>query len=141
MSSRSARLEWADDENGSKIHEDQGERTTMESFSLRPVEPTDRWEIAELIFVSTNAWYQARGRPPIFSGGAETTVVFFDVYDALDPGCGVVAVDRAGGRLAGSCFYHPRPTPALQLWFFAIIREKFCTLLKKVGALNCQTSR
>ena len=36
-----------------------------------------------------------------FSGGAETTVVFFDVYEALDPGCGIVAMDAATGRLAG----------------------------------------
>jgi RimJ/RimL family protein N-acetyltransferase len=82
----------------------------MDSFTLRPIEPTDRWEIAELICVSTNFWYQTHGRPPIFSGGAATTLVFFDVYQALDPGCGVVAVDRMSGRLAGSCFYHPRPT-------------------------------
>ena len=67
-------------------------------------------KFAELICISTNFWYQTHGRPPIFSGGSETTLVFFDVYQALDPGCGIVAVDHASGRLAGSCFYHPRPT-------------------------------
>ena len=82
----------------------------MDPFTLRPMKPADRWEVAELICLSTNFWYQTHGRPPIFSGGAETTAVFFDVYQALDPGCGVVAVDRSSGRLAGSCFFHPRPT-------------------------------
>jgi len=36
--------------------------------------------------------------------------VYFDVYEVLDPGCGLVAVSARTGRLAGSCFYHPRPT-------------------------------
>ena len=93
-----------------KTVEPRGERTTMDSFTLRPMKPTDRWEVAELICVSTNFWYQTHGRPPIFSGGAKTTLVFFEIYQALDPGCGVVAADRTNGRLAGSCFYHPRPT-------------------------------
>ena len=79
-------------------------------MSLRAMMPADRWEVAELICLSTNVWYQTHGRPPIFSGGPETTAVFFDVYEALDPGCGLVAVSARTGRLAGSCFYHPRPT-------------------------------
>jgi GNAT superfamily N-acetyltransferase len=74
------------------------------------MQSADRWEVAELICVSTNFWYQSHGRPAIFSGGAETAAVFFDVYEALDPGCGVVAVDSTTGRLASSCFFHPRPT-------------------------------
>ena len=49
---------------------------------------------------------QAAGRP-------ETAALFFDVYDALDPGCGVVAVSIYSGRLAGSCFHHPRPAPQM----------------------------
>jgi predicted N-acetyltransferase YhbS len=36
--------------------------------------------------------------------------VFADVYEALDPGCCVVAQHSRTGRLMGSCFYHPRPT-------------------------------
>ncbi len=82
----------------------------MSSLTLRPMHPADRWEVAELTCVSTNYWYQSHGRPAIFSDGAEAAVVFFDVYEALDPGCGVVAVDSATGRLAGSCFFHPRTT-------------------------------
>jgi GNAT superfamily N-acetyltransferase len=48
--------------------------------------------------------------PARFPGGPAAAVVFFDVYQALDPGCGVVAVHAETGRLMGSCFYHPRPT-------------------------------
>ncbi|MCC6124092.1 MAG: GNAT family N-acetyltransferase [Pirellulales bacterium] len=82
----------------------------MEPIELRTMTPADRGEVAELICVSVNAWYQSRGRPAIFTGGPGTTAVFFDVYEALDPGCGLVAVNAETGRLAGSCFFHPRPT-------------------------------
>ncbi|MBN1588836.1 MAG: GNAT family N-acetyltransferase [Pirellulales bacterium] len=74
------------------------------------MQATDRSAVAELILTSTNAWYRARGAGPIFPDGPTTTAVFFDVYEALDPGCGLVAQDGASGRLAGSCFYHPRTT-------------------------------
>ena len=70
----------------------------------------DRAGVAELICTSTNAWYQSHGRPAVFPGGAEATSVFFDVYETLDPGCGLVAVDPDTRQLIGSCFYHPRET-------------------------------
>jgi GNAT superfamily N-acetyltransferase len=70
----------------------------------------DRAAVAELIYVSTNAWYQANGRPPIFAGGPAATELFADVYEALDPGCCVLAESARTGRLMGSCFYHPRET-------------------------------
>lgn len=79
------------------------------TYRIRPMEPADREEVAELICVSTNVWYQTHGRPMIFPGGPAATEVFFDVYQALDPGRGLVAV-APSGRLAGSCFVHPRPT-------------------------------
>jgi len=82
----------------------------MNGIELRPMEQSDRAEVAELIRLSTNTWYQIRGRPRPFSRGLEAAALFFDVYDTLDPGCGVVAVSTCSGRLAGSCFYHPRPT-------------------------------
>ncbi len=81
----------------------------MKSIQLRTATREDRSEIAELIYASTNAWYQLRGMPRIFSGGTETTEVFCEVYDALEPGCCVVAENPRTGRLTGSCFYHPRP--------------------------------
>jgi GNAT superfamily N-acetyltransferase len=74
------------------------------------MEQGDRDEVAELICVSTNVWYQTHAMPPVFPGGPTDAAVFFDVYEALDPGCGLVAENAQTGRLAGSCFYHPRPT-------------------------------
>jgi GNAT superfamily N-acetyltransferase len=47
--------------------------------------------------------------PASFRGGPNVTEVFCDVYEALDPGCCVVAENTRSGRLMGSCFYHPRP--------------------------------
>jgi len=70
----------------------------------------DRPAVAELICISTNDWYQRHGRSPVFPGGPSATTIFADVYEALDPGCCVVAEDLTTGRIIGSCFYHPRPT-------------------------------
>ncbi|OHB78802.1 MAG: hypothetical protein A2V98_05320 [Planctomycetes bacterium RBG_16_64_12] len=80
----------------------------MEPIRLRRMESNDRSEVAELICVSTNYWYQLHGMPKTFTAGAASTEVFFDVYEALDPGCGVVAENERTGRLVGSCFFHPR---------------------------------
>ncbi len=78
-------------------------------FEVRPMSPDDRAEVASLIQVSLNFWYRLHGRPPIFSGDPMAADVFFEVYHALEPGCGIVAQDTASGLLAGSCFFHPRP--------------------------------
>jgi GNAT superfamily N-acetyltransferase len=80
------------------------------NFSLRPARPDDREEIAALICDSLNSWYQAHGGTAIFPEGPAGADVFFDVYDRIEPGHCVVAEDFTTGRLAGSCFYHPRPT-------------------------------
>ncbi len=82
----------------------------MESMQLRKMELSDRAEVAELICVSTNQWYQARGGGPIFPDGPSATEAFFDVYEALDPGYNIVAQCADNGPLMGSCFFHPRPT-------------------------------
>jgi GNAT superfamily N-acetyltransferase len=70
--------------------------------------PTDRHEVAELIYASINVWYRTHGLAEIFRGGPRVTEVFYDVYHALEPGCTVVAQHRETGRVMGSCFYHPR---------------------------------
>jgi GNAT superfamily N-acetyltransferase len=79
-------------------------------FSLRAMKPDEWNEVAALIHDSTNAWYQAHGRSRIFGGPKDDALLFCQVYERLDPGCCVVAADSVQGRLAGSCFYHPRPT-------------------------------
>ncbi len=81
----------------------------MDGIRVRPMTPQDRSEVMVLIQVSLNYWYQAHGRPPTFAGNPRAADVFFEVYHCLEPGCAVVAEDTQTGRLAGSCFYHPRP--------------------------------
>ncbi len=78
------------------------------SFTVRTMTADDRHEVAELICISINHWYQTHGCPPIFTGGPSSCNVFFDVYESLDPNCGIVAEHRETGRLMASCFYHPR---------------------------------
>jgi GNAT superfamily N-acetyltransferase len=81
----------------------------MPTIQLRNMTPSDRAALAELICVSTNHWYRVHGRPAIFAD-SDAANIFFDVYERLDPGCGLVAEDSASRQLVGSCFYHPRPT-------------------------------
>ena len=73
------------------------------------MEPHEWDAVARLICDSTNHWYQTHGMGPIFSNGSEPVMLFCQVYEHLDPGCCLLAVD-AGGAIAGSCFYHPRST-------------------------------
>lgn len=80
------------------------------TIQLRPAAPGDRSEIAELICVSLNYWYQSHTGRPTFPGGPLHADVFFEVYNTLEPGYCVVAEDLRTGHIAGSCFYHPRPT-------------------------------
>ncbi|MBB6052998.1 GNAT family N-acetyltransferase [Armatimonas rosea] len=82
----------------------------MATILLRRLQPSEwQWE-AQLIAYSTNAWYQASGKPAIFSGDPTHCQIFCQVYEALDPGCCIVAEDTEIGALVGSCFYHPRPS-------------------------------
>lgn len=78
-------------------------------MKIRQMTADDRIEVADLICVSTNVWYQIRGAGPIFPG-PEVTDVYYQVYEAMDPGHGIVAMDETTGRLMGSCFIHPRTT-------------------------------
>jgi GNAT superfamily N-acetyltransferase len=82
----------------------------MTGYELREMRPQDRLPVAELICLSTNAWYQAHGKPLIFSGGPRTTELHFDLYHALEGSSGWVAEDTRSGAIIGSCFQHIRPT-------------------------------
>jgi GNAT superfamily N-acetyltransferase len=79
-------------------------------MQLRAMRQDEKGVVAELVFHSTNAWYVGAGKGAIFRNGAESCRLFPDVYEDLDPGCCVVAEDEGTGRVAGSCFYHPRET-------------------------------
>jgi ribosomal protein S18 acetylase RimI-like enzyme len=78
---------------------------------LRPMRPDEFDAVAALICASTNAWYQKNRGFEAFAAGPASCRLFPETYEALDPGCCVVAEDAASpGRLLGSCFYHPRDT-------------------------------
>ena len=82
----------------------------MGSIELRPMR-RDEWDaVAALIHDSTNAWYEANRRMRIFTAGPGACRLFCEVYEALVPGCCVVAQDDDTGQFLGSCFYHPRET-------------------------------
>lgn len=69
----------------------------------------DEWPlVGELIHQSTNNWYQSHLGHGIFTCSPSDTDIFCRVYESLDPGCCLVA--RLDGKIAGSCFYHPRPS-------------------------------
>ena len=82
----------------------------MSPFKLRTMTLADRSEVAELIHVSTNYWYEANRNMKIFGCQPGEVDLFCRVYEDLDPGCCVVAEHTSTGRIIGSCFYHPRST-------------------------------
>lgn len=83
---------------------------TCDGFHLRNMQPDDRDEVSRLIFHSTNEYYVSIGRQPIFQGDESSPTDIFDVYDRIDPGQGIVAVDDGSQQIIGSCFVHPRET-------------------------------
>ena len=80
----------------------------MSEFTIRPMRAGEWDEVSELVRISTNHWYESHARGAIFTGPPEATRLFCEVYEALDPGCCIVAEDGETGRLAGSCFYRQR---------------------------------
>jgi GNAT superfamily N-acetyltransferase len=83
---------------------------TMADILLRSMVPDDWSEVSALTYDSINEWYRAHGGSDIFRGPKDVCRLFCEVYEQLAPGCCLVAEDASNGRLAGSCFYHPRPT-------------------------------
>ena len=72
----------------------------------------DEWDaVAKLIHASTNSWYEKNLNRAVFQRDDPSGCrVFPEVYEALDPGCCLVAEEEGTGRFMGSCFYHPRET-------------------------------
>ncbi len=79
-------------------------------FLIRPMAPADWDEVAALIHRSTNEWYRKNLNRRIFGKNPSDCRIFPEVYEALDPGCCLLAVDPATGAIHGSCFHHPRET-------------------------------
>jgi len=70
----------------------------------------DDQAVAALIRDSLNAWYKKNRGFESVVPSLEAASIYTRVYDALDPNCCVVAEDATTGKLAGSCFFHPRAT-------------------------------
>ncbi|MEW4487010.1 GNAT family N-acetyltransferase [Thalassoglobus sp. JC818] len=109
-------------------------------YSLRSARSSERDVVAQLIYDSTNHWYESHGFGKIFQGKPEDCRVFFDVYEQLDPGCCLVAEDDETGEIIGSCFYRERPTH-FSLGIMnsspkAAGRKVARTLLQKIASLS-----
>ena len=71
----------------------------------------DDWnEVAQLIHVSLNVWYEKNRGFQLIPCGWEPILLFPRVYESLDPGCCVLVEETTSKRIAGSCFFHPRST-------------------------------
>ncbi|MEM6279283.1 MAG: GNAT family N-acetyltransferase [Verrucomicrobiota bacterium] len=79
-------------------------------FTLRPMVKKDFDEVAELIYLSTNSWYQEHLGRKVFAGDSQDCRLFCEVYEELDPEGGLVVENAATGMIVGSCFFHPRET-------------------------------
>ena len=86
------------------------EEYIVEDITVREMVASDKFEVAELICISHNTWYQLHAFPAPFGGGPKSTELFFDAYETLDGSYGIVAENTRSRRLAGLSFYHVRPT-------------------------------
>lgn len=83
--------------------------TKENKFRTRLMVPGDRDEVAELIFLSLDAWNEKNRGFKLACRDWRVMRVFPRVYEGLDPNCCVLVEEPDGGRIAGSCFFHPRP--------------------------------
>ncbi len=77
---------------------------------MRLMKETDFDSVAELIFLSTNFWYQAHLGHPIFQCRPLDCRIFCEIYEELDPGSALVLEHSKTGMIVGSCFFHVRET-------------------------------
>ena len=83
---------------------------TKEKLKIRSMKPDEWDQVAELIHISTNAWYKSHHGFEIFGGPPSDCRLFPEVYEALDPGCCALSIGAETKAITGSCFYHPRET-------------------------------
>jgi len=79
-------------------------------FRLRTMTPDDRYEVADMICCAMNEYFRLNRRPDRFPDGPAGSEVYFDVYESLEPGNGIVAEHVRTKRLMGSCWLHSRET-------------------------------
>ncbi|MBQ9813378.1 MAG: GNAT family N-acetyltransferase [Thermoguttaceae bacterium] len=82
----------------------------MKNFIIRLKKESDNPGVAKLIMDSLNVWYRKNRGFESCVPSLDAASIYTRIYDALDPDCCVVAEDAETGQLAGSCFFHPRPT-------------------------------
>ncbi|MBQ9875442.1 MAG: GNAT family N-acetyltransferase [Thermoguttaceae bacterium] len=82
----------------------------MTNFIIRLKKESDNDAVSKLIMDSLNVWYERNRGFKSLVPSLEAASIYNRVYDALDPDCCVVAEDADTGKLAGSCYFHPRPT-------------------------------
>ncbi len=80
----------------------------MSSFDIRPLTTQDWSEEADLIYRSLNTWYREHRGVDLVSGPVDSMLLYPRIYETMDPGCCLLAVDPTSGRIAASCYYHPR---------------------------------
>ncbi|MCM8528986.1 MAG: GNAT family N-acetyltransferase [Lentisphaeraceae bacterium] len=76
--------------------------------TVRSMKSGEWLEVGRLIYSATNTWYENNGKAAVFNCKPEDLSFFCETYEALDPDCCLVI--EVEGRIAASCFYHPRPT-------------------------------
>lgn len=80
-------------------------------FQIDSIHTDEFPAISRLIHESLVDWYESRlGQGARFGESAEPFLIFPEVYEALDPGAGIVARETGSGNLLGVCFVHPRET-------------------------------
>jgi len=81
------------------------------NFELGPIHHNEFHAVASLLHRSLVEWYESRLQQGArFGENPKPFLIFPEVYEALDPGEGIVARETASGRLLGVCFIHPRET-------------------------------
>ena len=80
------------------------------NFQIRRMVRDDWSEVADLICNSLNDWYRIHRGIDRFVDCKSSMLIFPRVYESIDPGCCVIAIDPANGRIAATSFFHPRQT-------------------------------
>lgn len=83
--------------------------STSFRMNLARLQPNQSDELAKLLHASLDVWHRTRLNTDRFGTDWEPFRFTVDVYEALAPGCCVVALDDSGA-LIGSAFFHPRET-------------------------------
>ncbi len=78
-------------------------------MTLSHLQPHQWDEVAQLVHTSLETWYRKNLNIERFGTAWEPFRVFTEIYETLDPGRCLVALDD-DGKLLGSIFYHPRET-------------------------------